>query len=418
MRKYCCTSILPVNPCAGKLLSAFSFALLILPQMIPLAGCKAKAPLPADVPVAVRLRAPQQIVEPDSVAVSGAVEANVTADLGFQIAGRVSRVLVEEGQAVRKGQVLAELDAADYRNGYDASAGQAEAAHAQEMKAQAGPRSQELEQARIDLASWQDKYQRMKYLYEHKSLPEHDFKQIEDGYLAARQRYEMAHEGTRVEDRLAAVGQRRAAEAQMHEAAKHLEDCRLRAPINGLVGLRRIDAGVTVSSGTPVLSVLDLDPVKVRVAIPEAEVGKLKVGNRAEVRVPALGGRLFEGKLEALGVAADTATRSYVAKIVVANPAHVLRAGMVAEARIFSETKINMLTVPGEAVVRDARGVPQVYVFDASRQRVYARRVEVGALEHNEVEIRSGLGAKDEVVVAGEQQLHDGAPVKSAEGQL
>jgi multidrug efflux pump subunit AcrA (membrane-fusion protein) len=87
--------------------------------ILALTGCGPKPQVAADQPVAVRVRAPQQIKEPVSVAASGVVEANVTALAAFQIAGRVAKVDVDEGQPVTRGQVLAELDATDYRNAYD-----------------------------------------------------------------------------------------------------------------------------------------------------------------------------------------------------------------------------------------------------------------------------------------------------------
>lgn len=385
-------------------------------MLLPLAGCGPKAPLAADQPVAVRLRTPNRIQQPVSVDASGAVEANGTALSAFQIAGRVERVYVEEGQAVAKGQLLAELDATDYRNGYDAARAQAEAAQATDRKAQAGLRPQELEQARIDRDRWQDEYARMKFLYDHKSLAADDFEKIEAGYKAAEQRYEMARQGARVEDKEAAGGQYRAAAAQMHEAAKRLADCQLRAPIAGFVGMRRIDAGDTVGAGTPVIGVLDLNPVKVRVAIPEAEIGKVAIGARATVTIPSLDGRQFEGKVEVVGVEADPASRTYTVKIAVSNPQRLLRAGMVSEARIYGSRMVNAITVPGDAVVRDARGVTHVYVYDPEQRRVYARRVDVGAPLLNEVEILSGLAGDEQVVVAGQQNVREGSPAKVVGG--
>jgi multidrug efflux pump subunit AcrA (membrane-fusion protein) len=400
----------------SKLINRSSVPVLCLLALLPMAGCGPKPPVAADQPVPVRLRAPNRIQQPVSVAASGAVEANVTAQGAFQIAGRVARVFVEEGQAVAKGQVLAELDATDYRNGYDAAAAQADAARATDKKAQAGLRPQELEQARIDFQRWQDEYARMKFLYDHKSLAANDFEKIEAGYKAAQQRYEMARQGTRVQDKEAANGQYRAAAAQMHEAQKRLADCKLRAPIAGFVGMRRIDVGDTVGAGTPVIGVLDLNPVKVRVAIPEAEIGKVREGARATVTIPSLDGRQFEGKVEAVGVTADPASRTYTVKIAVQNPEHLLRAGMVSEARIYGSTMVNAITVPGDAIVRDARGVTHVYVYEPTRQRVYARRVDVGALLNNEVEIRSGLTGNEQIVVAGQQNVREGSPAKIVGG--
>jgi RND family efflux transporter MFP subunit len=391
-------------------------AAAFLLAVLTMAGCGPKKPVEADQPVAVRLSAPNHVLQPVTVAASGAVEANVTAQGAFQIAGRVARVLVDEGQPVAKGQVLAELDATDYRNGYDAAKGQADAARAVSSKAQQGPRAQELEQARIDYERWLDEYTRMKYLYDHKSLAANDFKKIEAGYQAAEQRYDMAKQGTRAQDKEAATGQFHAAAAQMREAQKHLADCQLRAPIAGFVGVRHLDVGNTVAAGMPVIGVLDLNPVKVRVAIPESEIGKVQQGARATVTIPSLDGKQFEGKVEAVGVAADPASRTYTVKITVPNPQHVLRAGMVAEARIYGTGMVNALTLPGGAVVRDPRGVTNVYVYEPTRQRVYARRVEVGAPINNEIEIHSGLNGNEQVVVAGQQNVREGSPVRNMGG--
>lgn len=412
------SSFLPFIPGLSRPFTAFAAFAAMLLAMLPLAGCGPKPKLAADQPVAVRVRAPQQIREPVSVAASGAVEANVTAQTAFQIAGRVAKVYVDEGQPVTKGEVLAELDSTDYRNAYDAAKAQADAAQAVDRKAEQGPRTQELEQARIDYERWLDQYKRMKYLYDHKSLAANDFKQIEAGYQAAEQRYDMARQGTRVEDKQAATGQYHAAMAQMHEAQKKLADCKLVAPISGFVGMRRIDVGDTVASGAPVIGVLDLNPVKVRAAIPEAEIGKVREGARATVIIPSLDGKQFEGKVEAVGVAADPASRTYTVKIAVPNPQRLLRAGMVSETRIFGSAMMNALTVPGGAIVRDPRGVTQVYVYEPSRQRVYARRVEPGAPVGSEVEIRSGLIGSEQVVVAGQQNVREGSPAKLVGGGL
>jgi membrane fusion protein (multidrug efflux system) len=158
--------------------------------------------------------------------------------------------------------------------------------------------------------------------------------------------------------------------------------------------------------------VVDLDPVKVRVGIPEAEVGKVRVGDHAVVSIPSLDGQQFEGRIEAIAAASDPASRTYVSKIVVANPAHVLLAGMVSEARLIGDTRVNAITVPGSAIVRDERGVTQVFVLAPGQNRVYGSRVEVGSMLGNEVEIRSGLNGNEQVVVDGEHNVREGSIVK------
>ena len=180
--------------------------------------------------------------------------------------------------------------------------------------------------------------------------------------------------------------------------------------------MRKVDPGQTVAAGTAVFSIVELNPVKVRVGVPEAEIGKVHQGATAEVSAPSLDGRRFNGKVAIIGVAAEPASRTYTVKILVPNPGPVLLAGMVAEARIFGPAKIHALTIPAEAVVPDPQGAPNVYVYSPERKRVYARRVEVGQPVGKEVEILSGLRGDEQIVVAGQQKLREGSLVEIAGG--
>jgi RND family efflux transporter MFP subunit len=284
------------------------------------------------------------------------------------------------------------------------------------MQAKNGVRAQELEQARVDFERAKDQYERNKYLYDHQSLPAIDFHQIEAAYLVSQQRYEMAREGYRNEEKEATQGQAAAAGGNLSEARKRLGDCQLRAPITGFIGMRHVNVGDTVSAGYAVFSVLDLDPVKVRVGIPEAEIGKVHEGKRSVVTIPSLDNRQFEGKVEAVGYFADSVSRTFTTKIAVPNPTHVLRAGMISEARVYDSVMVDALAVPAIAVVRDLRSLPFVYVYDATRQRVFARQVAVGQLIGDEVEIKSGLRPEEQIVVAGQQNVHEGSLVRVAGG--
>jgi len=409
MRNICRVSL--SNPLAALLVIAVSsFALSAI------SGCHHKAEVVADQSVFVRLRAPNRFHELVSVSASGSVEANVTALTAFQVGGRVAKVYVEEGQQVKQGQVLAELEPSDYKYAFDAASGQSMTAEANALQAKNGLRAQELEQARVDFEQAKDEYQRHKYLFDHQSLSANDFHKYETAYLSAQQRYDMAKQGTRAETKQAASAQAHTANAQLNEAKKHLNDCKLRAPISGFIGMRHVNVGDTVAPGNPVFSVLDLDPVKVEVGVPESDIGKVHVGARAVVAIPSLDGQRFDGKVEAVGVSADTVSRTFKTKIVVPNPKHILRAGMVTESRIYGTVMVDALTVPGDAIVRDARGVPTVYVYDSARRRVFARRVDVGDLIDGEVEIKSGLQPTDQIVVAGQRNVHEGSVVSLAGG--
>jgi multidrug efflux pump subunit AcrA (membrane-fusion protein) len=385
-----------------------------------LTSCRSEAhPVPQDsTALSVEARRPVIVQRPDSVTASGSVEGFETADVAFLVGGRVARVYVEEGQHVSRGQLIAELEPTDYRNALNAAIGQKEAALAEALKAEAGLRRQEVEQARIDLERWDDEYKRMKFLVERQSLPPNDFQKIEAAYNNARQRYDMAVEGTRKEDREAAKAQSHAADANATEEGKRLDDTRLLAPISGNISARRVDPGQTVAAGAAVFSIAELNPVKVRVAVPEAEIAKVKPGAKAEVSIPSLGGRRFEGTVAIMGVAAEPASRTYTVKIIVPNPGPVLLAGMIAESRIFGHSTGRVLTIPGEAITHDAQGAPIVYVYNAERKRVYAHKIDVGAPVGAEMEIRSGVEPADRVVIAGYQKLREGTLVQLSGGAL
>jgi multidrug efflux pump subunit AcrA (membrane-fusion protein) len=361
------------------------------------------------------VRLPNRFEHPLTINASGNVEAAETAYLSFQVAGQVRKVFVEEGQSVRAGQVLAELDVRDYQYRLSAAAAQAGVADASLQKANAGLRKQELAQAKVDLDRVEDEYKRMKALHERGSLAPNDYKKIEAAYLAARERYSMAQEGTRSEDKLAAKDAFHGAQAQEKIAKKALADTRLTAPFAGIIAKKDVENGMLVSSSHPVFVLMSLQPAKVRVGVPEAEIGKIRIGQKATIQIPSLGSKDFEGRVETIGFAADPAARTFSVKISVPNPRLELRAGMVAESRIETGEKVSAMTVPGQAIVRDAQGATTVFVFFPEKNRVYARRVDTGSVFGREVEIIRGLSGSEKVVVGGQQLVHEGAPVTPLE---
>lgn len=390
--------------------SCSAFALFLL-----LGGCSSTPPASKETPQRVKVRQPNHFEHPLTINASGNVEAAETAYLSFQVPGQVRRILVEEGQAVRAGQVLAELDVRDYEYRLSAAASQAGAADANLQKANAGVRKQELAQAKVDLDRVEDEYKRLKALHERGSLAPNDYKKIEAAYLAARERYSMAEEGARREDKLAAKEVFHGAQAQENIAKKALADTRLTAPFTGIIAKKDVENGMLVSSSRPVFVLLSLQPAKVRVGVPEAEIGKVRIGQKATILIPSLGSRNFEGRVETIGFAADPAARTFSVKISVPNPKLELRAGMVAESGIETGERVTAMTVPGQAIVRDAQGASTVFVFFPEKNRVYARPVDTGSVFGREVEIIRGLSGNEKVVVGGQQLIHEGSPVTPVE---
>jgi len=378
-------------------------------------SCGPKAPAErAGETVTIRVQKPDRVRTPATVAASGTVEGAETIDLAFQVSGRAARVLVEEGQRVRRGELLAELDGADYRFGLDAAEAQSAAARANLDKARAGVRAEELEQARAAYARADDEYQRYRQLYERHSMAAADFAKVEAAWRAARAQLEMAERGAREEDRRAAEAAANQAQAQVEVNRKRVADTRLVSPIDGVVARRGIDPGEMAGAGIPVFSIVALDPARVRVGIPESDVGEVRRGQQAVVVIPSLGNSEFKGTVEAVGVAADPNSRTFSAKIAVPNPRLLLKAGMIAEARVAVDRMAEAIVIPGEAIVRDPQGATLVYVYYPDKRRVHGRRVETGAVNGRSVEITAGLSADDLVVVAGQHRVRAGSAVEVA----
>ena len=296
-----------------------------------------------------------------STRASGIVYANTTVDVGFQVPGKVIAVGPDEGQVVGAGDQIAVLDATEFKLAVEQAGAQAERA------------LKDRDRNRPLLASG--------------SISATDMDHLESG---ARQ-----------------------AAAAAEIAKKRLSDTRLTAPISGIVARRSVEVGATVAPGQQTFTIVDLDPVRVRVGVPESDIGRIVEGAPATVHVPALDTSLA-GRVSLIGVAADPTTRSYTVEIVVPNRARRLRAGMVAEATVTSGATASAMMVPATAVLHDgtSNGATMVYVLARDGTRAHVRRVTTGAARADSLEVTSGLSVDDRVIVAGQQRLRDGATVK------
>lgn len=295
-----------------------------------------------------------------STTASGIVNANTTVDVAFEVPGKVIAAGPDEGQAVRAGQPLAALDPAEYRLAVEQASAQSER-----------------------MANDRD---RNRPLLAAGSIAPADMDHLESG---ARQS---------------------AAAAEL--AKKRLADTRLAAPLTGIIARRAIEVGAMVGVGQPVYTIVSLDPVRVRVGVPEGDIGHIAEGEAATVRIPALDAS-FIGRVSLIGVAADPTTRSYSVEITVPNSARRLRAGMVAEASLTTKATTAAIMVPAAAVLRDgASATTIVYVLDRDGARAHSRRVTTGIARADSLEITTGLAVNDRLIVAGQQRLRDGDRVR------
>jgi RND family efflux transporter MFP subunit len=242
----------------------------------------------------------------------------------------------------------------------------------------------------------EDEHRRMKMLFDSKSLAPNDYEKYKSAYESARQQYDQAAASEKL-------------------SKKHLADATLFSPISGFISKRSIEPGDTAAAGRPVFEIVQMDPVEVNVGVPETDVHLVRIGQKADITVPALPGKSFQGTVRIINVSADPNTRTYMTRITMANPEHLLRVGMVAEATIRGDRTVSMATLPGDAVVRDPQGASQVFVYYPDQKRVYTKRVEIGAVINRDVQIKSGLSGDELIVLAGQTKLRNGLVVSATE---
>jgi RND family efflux transporter MFP subunit len=289
------------------------------------------------------------------VSVSGNIEGNKTVRLGFMVAGKINFIGAEEGQLVAKGKLLSSLDPTNY-------------GIAKEI-------------ADIQVNQVKDDYDRLKLMHSRKSISESDFSKIN---FALQQ-----------------------AEAQQKLQGKNLADTKLYSPISGVLLKKLAETGEIVGVGTPLFVVSDIRKVKVNAYIPESELHEIKLGQSAAVTVSSLN-EVFTGKVAEVGSAADAASRAFTIKIILDNPRLLIRPGMIAEVKLSGTQNREVLVLPVESVLHDLDNQSYVFVVDSNQNKAFKRKVSVGRLLNNQIEITSGIAENDIVVTGGQQKLEDG----------
>ncbi len=292
----------------------------------------------------------------DRVMAVGTVRSNESVVIRPEIAGRVVSINFEEGQRVRKGDLLVELDDSIYKA--------------------------ELVQAEAQLRLAQRNYNRVEELHA---------KQV-----ATTRARDEAQSGLEVGTAAVALAQAR------------LEKTVIKAPFSGVMGLRRVSVGAYITVGFDIVNLENIEPIKVDFRIAEKFLPAVRTGQTIEIGVDAYPGQSFEGKVYAIDPRINEEGRSVVIRALVPNEKLLLRPGLFARVTLIMNLKKNALTVPEQAIV--PRGEEQ-YVYTIIDGKVRQKKVTIGTRRNGRVEIVEGLGTKDIVVTAGHLKIRDGVPV-------
>lgn len=331
---------------------------LLMVSLTIISGCSNQKKAKTKFPTRVKTEVVSVGMNESGHSYVGIVEEREATAVSFTGMGVVRRVLVSEGQAVGRGQLLAEMDDTQARNTLAAS----EAA----------------------LMQANDALQRMTILHDAGSLPEQQWVEVQSKVAQAR--------------------------AQQEAAKKNLADCRLLAPVSGVVGTRHVKAGETALPSQAVVTLLDVSSVKVKVSVPEAEINSIEPSTPSTVGVAAANKTVTGGRIEK-GVQADPLTHTYDIRINVPNPDRKLLPGMVANVNFSpSEDIVTVPTLPVTCIQKPADGTLFVWTI-ANDSTAHRQTVGIGQMSGNRIAITSGISAGQRVVTEGYQKLSEGNKV-------
>ncbi len=300
----------------------------------------------------------------------GVVEALEEVNVAAELSGTVTAVYINEGDRVKTGQLLLELDPEKRRFALEQAQQQVQHAEAA------------LKEARLKL-------QRRRDLAEKETISR---EVVDSAQLAV--------------DLATSAYQQALSSAQLAE--RELADTRIFSPTEGLVDVRAVEVGEPVQVGASLITLQAVQGLRVQTWVSEADIARIRAGNSAWVTVSGLAGREFGASIEWVGVNADSATGNFPVKLILAGETDALRPGMTARIELQSIDILDALLLPETALVdRHRRRV----VFVVEEGVAHLREPLLAAGFSNRLHILQGLVVGDQIVVAGQFLLLDGAAV-------
>lgn len=317
-----------------------------------------------------------------SLRYNGDVEAECEVRVFSKVPDRIEKFYVDESAKVRKGDPLADILATTLEQARRSAEAELLAAQAQEANLQV-----ELERYRQMLGK--------------SAVSQQQFDAIDTQYRAAKARLEQA-------------------EALLKSARSNLGDARITAPIGGIVGRRYAEPGDMALPSQPLLTIVQMDRVKVSFEVTETDLGRLEIGQEASVAVKSYPGRPFRGKVATISPVLDPLTRMAKVEVLLDNPGHRLKPGMFARVEVRTGVIDNVIVVPRAAVIENTRlqsagGDEQVvkdyFVFVVDSNRAAQRKLTVQYANDQHLAVDAGLAVGEQLVTLGQNMLRDSAAV-------
>ena len=375
---------------AAAVLALVGWRVYLIAKPAPQAAANAAGGTRAAAAVAVEVAQVTRATLRDAVQFTGSLDSPSRVEVAAKVSGRLERILVKVGQTVQRGQLLAELDSEEYRQGL-------EQARAEEAVARAN-----LEAADIGVQAAERELERVRSLQD---------KQIASDMELDSSRTRLAQAGVQVS---VARSQLRQKQVAVEAAELRLSHTRLVAGWDQdgrprVVSERLAEPGTLLQAGSPVLSLLELDPLQARLRVAETVYTRLHPGLAAAVSAAVFPGRRFAGTLSAVAPFLDRSTGQADAWVEIRNADGALKPGMAVQVELEFGRRENVPAVPAAALV--SRGEVQgVFEVEAGASTVRFVPVRTGAAEGGLVEVLEPA-LQGPIVILGQHLLQNGSAV-------
>ncbi|MFZ5987790.1 MAG: efflux RND transporter periplasmic adaptor subunit [Bacillota bacterium] len=399
---------------------------LLMAVLLIVSGCSARASKDgineAGKPVTVSTSIVQRTKIEKVQTVTGKAKPVKDITIVPKVPGKVAKVYVNLGDEVKKGQTLFTIDDKEIRLQVaqaEASLNMAKAnldrSRGGAMELQMAQLESSLNTAQINLNDAKKMYEDTKALYENGMASKQNLDSAETRYKIAVEQYYTAKKAKELtetkinnENLASSRAQVKQAEAAYELAKSQLENTTVVSPEDGIVSALNIDEGELVSSAVAAVSIVDISSIIVDVNVMENIVNKLSMGQRYDVLIKSVKEEPFLGEVISISPNADPRTQAYLTRVRVANSQNIVKGGMVAEVRVVTEEKDNIIAVPLECVV-DENGKKVIYIVEGDK--ALKREISTGVSDEKFVEIIGDVKEGDKVIVKGQNFVKDNSKV-------
>lgn len=391
-----------------------AFAPSVILCILALAGCNHK---PADKnkkesgPVAVRVAKVTQRVIQRSVDGVGTLFPYDEAIISAEVDGPLQQVTADLGDSVAQGQVLARISDEEQR--YLVAQQEAQLRQSLERlglrdekdRLQDIREAPDVRRARADLFDAETRYKRVRELVDQGIGPKSDLDQAQARFQSAQASYDQTLNQTR--NLLQEIERFK---ASLDLQRKKLRDTIIRAPFAAYVKERQAVAGAYVRANSPLFTLVKVDPIRLRIEVPERMSPWVKVGQTVDVTLEAFADRTFAGKVWRISPTVDQTKRTFIVEALIQNPGNLLKPGSYARAHLATDKSETIQVVPNRAVLY-VLGTNKSYVVKPDNT-IDMREVKIGERFPNEYEIVSGLNVGETVAISNLARLDSGAKIR------